>query len=294
MDSKTSPVLLASASFLSGGAVAYAYAQYLVRVKEARNEIGRSTRRPATPSIFESLGAQSDLSVDVLNHLTRVYAALGATVAAATVGAMVNTRSRMSSASASLVGLLFALATVRSAALWKLLGFGFFSGASLSELLRVAAMVNPQIAPMALASSAAIFSSFAVASTLTTRRSLLFLYGGLNSALSVLTVAGLANMYFKTESLFNANLYGGLALFVGYVAADSQLIIERADSGDRNYVNHAMMLYTDAVGIFARIAILLIKTQLREAAEAKKRSRRDGRDDEDGKERRGNGRDYES
>jgi len=297
----------------------YAYQQYLLRVQESRSEIGRRSTRtpPSSSSLLETLSQQTDLSLGVLNHLSRVYATLGLTVLVATAGSVANANRRLSSQASSLISLGFALALLNGAKTWKLMGFGFFSGASLSSLLRIAQIIDPSIVPVALASSTAIFSSFAVgalftlprhgiyrrarrrrrthalcgiASTLTTRRSLLFLYGGLNSLLSVLTVSSLANLYFKSAMINSFQLYAGLAMFTGYVAADSQLIIERADlEGNRDYVTDAMMLFTDVMAIFVRLVVLLAQRQSAEAEEERRRQKRDRSHDRRG----GGGVDYD-
>lgn len=146
---------------------------------------------------------------------------------------------------------------------------------SLGGLVQIARFLDPSIVPLALGSTTLIFSSFAAAATLSSRRSLLYLYGGLGSALSVLSISSLANVFFKSKAVFNFNLYAGLAMFMGYVVADSQLIIERADQGDDDYVTHAWLLFTDLSGMFSRILVMLIQ----KADEDEKKKRRKGRSD---------------
>lgn len=66
-------------------------------------------------------------------------------------------------------------------------------------------------------------------------------------------------MFFKDEQL-NFNLYGlGLLLCVGYTYADSQMIIERVNQGNCDYVAHAWLLFTDLSLLFSRILVFLVK-----------------------------------
>jgi FtsH-binding integral membrane protein len=207
---------------------------------------------------------------------------LGGTTLAGFVGVLVQQRTNFSTTLASLFSLGFALSLQFSKSqLWKLLAFGFFNGMGLGGLVKLASYVNPALVPIALGSTTMIFSSFAAAATLSSRRSLLYLYGGLGSALSILSLTGFANLFIQSRSLFNFNLYGGLAMFMGYVMADSQLIIERADQGDDDYVTHAWLLFTDLSAMFSRILIILIKqSEQQEQQKKKKKKDRDGRDTE--------------
>jgi len=209
-----------------------------------------------------------------------VYAALGGTTLAGVAGVFLQQRTKFSTSIASLISLGLALSMQFSKSqLWKLLAFGLFNGMSLGGLVKLATLVNPAIVPMALGSTTMIFASFAAAATLSTRRSLLYLYGGLGSALSILSLTSFADLFLRSKTLFNFNLYGGLLMFMGYVMADSQLIIERADRGDDDYVTHAWLLFTDLSAMFTRIIIVLLKQS---EEEEKKRRRSDRKGNRDG------------
>jgi FtsH-binding integral membrane protein len=73
----------------------------------------------------------------------------------------------------------------------------------------------------------AIFACFSLSALYAQRRSMLYIGGFLSSALTLLTFFGLMNLFFRSEFMFNIQLYGGLLLFMGYVCFDTQLIIEK-------------------------------------------------------------------
>merc|ERR1711916_310146 len=103
-------------------------------------------------------------------------------------------------------------------------------------------------------------------------RNTLLLGGILGSGLSALLVLSIANMFVGSSTLFTAQLWGGLVLFSGFVAFDTQLIIMRAESGFRDEISAAIDLFIDVVAIFVRLLIILSKN-----SKNKKRDRRDRR-----------------
>jgi FtsH-binding integral membrane protein len=56
-------------------------------------------------------------------------------------------------------------------------------------------------------------------------------------------------------------LYAGLAMFLGYVLLDTQVMIDRFESGQNrsNFVRPACDLFADLIAVFVRILILLMK-----------------------------------
>lgn len=74
-------------------------------------------------------------------------------------------------------------------------------------------------------------------------------------------------MYYAIE------MYGGLLLFVGFVLFDTQMIIERADRGDKDYVKHSLDLFVDFVAIFVRLLAILARNSS-EKSERERKERR--------------------
>ncbi len=125
---------------------------------------------------------------------------------------------------------------------------------------------------MALLGASLAFACFAGAGLVAKQRSYLYLGSILSSGLSFLLLASLANIFFRSELLFDVGLYIGLAIMCGFVVFDTQIIIHKAEQGSRDVCGHASELFVDFVGIFVRILAILMKN--REKESSKKKSRR--------------------
>ena len=64
-----------------------------------------------------------------------------------------------------------------------------------------------------------------------------------------------------------------LATPISYVIFDTQIIVEKASLGDRDFAWHAMELFIDFVGIFVRICVILLRNSERRGGRSSKGGR---------------------
>merc|ERR1712115_654585 len=144
------------------------------------------------------------------------------------------------------------------------MGFGFLTGLGMGPMLQLAMMMNPTIVPSAFMVTSVIFACFTGAALLAPDGKYLYLGGTLMSGLSTLLVLGLANIFFRSQLLFQAHLYIGLAIFCGFIMFDTQVIIRKARSGDKDFIAHSLDLFIDFVQIFRKVLILLMQKDERD------------------------------
>merc|ERR1711899_57059 len=91
-----------------------------------------------------------------------------------------------------------------------------------------------------------------------TRLSMLMAFAFL-TGLGTLLFLGLLNIFFRSQLLFQAHLYIGLAIFCGFIVFDTQVIIRKARNGDKDFIAHSLDLFIDFVQIFRKVLILLMQ-----------------------------------
>lgn len=62
----------------------------------------------------------------------------------------------------------------------------------------------------------------------------------------------------------------GLLIGCLYIIYDTQMIVERAENGDKDEISHAMILFVDLFELFIRILQILIELQKNEEGKKKK------------------------
>jgi len=211
----------------------------------------------------------------VRTHLKNVYASLTMTVLASTAGAYVHLFTDLLSGGGILcsllaAGLAFGLFLTpdngknRSTRMGMLLGFGFLTGLGLGPLLQLAIMMNPSIVPTALLVTSTVFACFTGASLMAPDGKYLYLGGMLTSGLSTLLWLGFINIFFRSQMLFQAHIWIGLAVFCGFIMFDTQLIIRKARNGDKDFIAHSLDLFIDFVQVFRKVLILLMQKEERD------------------------------
>ncbi|CAK9272340.1 unnamed protein product [Sphagnum jensenii] len=221
----------------------------------------------------------STISGPVRYHLQRVYTTLACALLVSAVGVYMHMLLHIGGLITSLAFIATTMWLVSTPAtpvnegkrLALLTGAAFCEGASLGTLVEAVLHFDPSIVAIAFLGSVAVFACFSGAALLSKRREYLFLAGILSSAVSTLLLLQFGSLFFgRSAFMYNLELYGGLLLFVGYVLFDTQVIIERAERGDFDYIKHALDLFVDFAAIFVRILVILTKN-------SNERQRRDER-----------------
>ncbi|XP_050344857.1 probable Bax inhibitor 1 [Nymphalis io] len=232
-----------------------------------------------TPNIQSFINSfQNRLEPPVRQHLKNVYGTLMMTCGAASAGVYIDMFTRFQAGLLSaIVGaglMLMLIATPDNGKNTKLrlgylLGFGLTSGMSMGPLLDYVSVVDPSIIVTALLGTTIVFVCFSIAAMLADRGSWLFLGGTLMTLLSSMSLMTLVNLFMQSHFLYQVHLYLGLMLMCGFVLFDTQLIIEKRRMGNKDFVQHALELFIDFVGMLRRLLIIL--TQKEEQNRRRKR-----------------------
>ncbi|XP_030038490.1 bax inhibitor 1 [Manduca sexta] len=221
---------------------------------------------------------QNRLEPPVRQHLKNVYGTLMMTCATASAGVYVDMFTRFQAGFLSAIigaGLMLMLIATpddgknTKVRLGYLLGFGLTSGMSMGPLMTYVSVVDPSIIITALLGTTLVFVCFSVAAMLAERGSWLFLGGTLMTLLTSMSVMTLVNIFMQSHFLYQTHLYLGLVLMCGFVLFDTQLIIEKRRMGSKDFVQHALELFIDFIGMFRRLVIIL--TQKEEQNRRRKR-----------------------
>lgn len=224
-----------------------------------------------TPNIQTFINSfQNRLEPPVRQHLKNVYGTLMMTCGAASAGVYIDMYTRFQAGLLSaIVGaglMLMLIATPDNGKntqlrLGYLLGFGLTSGMGMGPLLQYVSIVDPSIIVTALLGTTIVFVCFSIAAMLAERGSWLFLGGTLMTLLTSMSLMTLVNIFMQSHFLHQAHLYLGLMLMCGFVLFDTQLIIEKRRMGNKDFVQHALELFIDFIGMLRRLLIILTQKE---------------------------------
>nr|XP_021150763.1 bax inhibitor 1 [Columba livia] len=211
---------------------------------------------------FDALFKFSHISASTQEHLKKVYASFALCMFVA--GAYVNVVTHLFQFSlltglGSLGLMIWLTATPHSREteqkrLGMLAGFAFLMGINLGPLLEMCISINPRRgAPRGGDTGPGVTPC-----PLPT--------GFLLSGLTLMLLSSLVNAFMGSTWLFTANLYLGLMVTCGFVLFDTQLIIEKAESGDKDYIWHCIDLFLDFVNIFRDLLMILGVTENKKKA----------------------------
>ena len=232
---------------------------------------------------WSSILKNNDISRDVQHHLVRMYLALFACMCSSALGVYVNMAYQFGGHTASFfaaMGMLYwmnsdhnKVDTLRRTLM--LCAFGFFKGLGLGSLVHMSLMIDPMLLPIALGGTMIIFLCFSMSALIAQRRSYFYLSGLISSGMMMLAGLSIMNMFFHSTQVYALQLYGGLVLFSGLVIVDTQMVVEKASKGSRDFAGHAADLFSNIFAIFAKVLIILMnKKNENDRANERNRKRR--------------------
>lgn len=127
--------------------------------------------------------------------------------------------------------------------------------------IHLVADFHPEILVQALTYTGIAFVSFSLVSLMSKKRSYLFLGGVISTLTLCMALYGLFSFCFGSHRFGLPYMMCGLFVACLYIIYDTQVIIEKAERGDKDVPTHAMMLFVDLFVLFIRILQILIELQ---------------------------------
>lgn len=136
---------------------------------------------------------------------------------------------------------------------------GFGAGPTMHSLMHF----HPDIVIQALLYTATAFVSFSLVSLCSKRRSYLFVGSIIATIIQTLILYRLFSWLFGYNYFYGTmpHLLLGLFLACLYIIYDTQIIVERAESGDKDVPTHTLMLFIDLFQLFIKILQILMELQ---------------------------------
>ena len=150
-------------------------------------------------------------------------------------------------------------------------GLAFQMGYLVGPFMNVLVEVEPMIVVQALVYTGAAFTSFSLISLCSKRRSYLFLGAIITTVVQVMILNSLIRWITGYGFSGMPYLLVGLFLSCMYIIYDTQVIIERAERGDKDVPTHTMLLFVDLFDLFIKILRILIELNKDKKEERRRR-----------------------
>ena len=233
---------------------------------------------------FSDIFSFKDVSPKTQEHLTKVYTLILTCAVVCALGMYVNATvivagflKQMISIIASIY-LVYQISNKRNSEDLRkayLAGFAFMLGFLVGPTMHyLITDVDPTIVTQAVSYTAVAFISFSAVSLFSKRRSYLFLGGIIMTLIQGMVLYRLFAWISGASVINMPYLLIGLLTACLYIIYDTQLIIERAERGDKDVVGHALLLFFDLFDLFIKILKILIKLSEEEKRKQEKNRRK--------------------
>lgn len=212
-------------------------------------------------------------SPKVQRHICQVYRNLAATAGCAALACFMHIHDLLPSLDGAgflfsfLLLLMISMSYKRISDRWRfamLLSFGFLQGWDIGSIVHEFYAFDHEALTMALVATAIAFVTFSGTALFSPRRSYLY-FGGL---LGTLTLVSFIGSFFR--GFYSANLYLGLFILCFYIIYDTQVIVERSESGYWDEIGSAVSFFTDLLGIFVRLLLILNRQSKRSRSKSRR------------------------
>ena len=152
-------------------------------------------------------------------------------------------------------------------ALYCLAGFALSQGLALGHAMQYfTEELGIESVFFAAVTTASLFAAFSGFAMLSERRSLIYLGGLAYGALHMIGLLRIFTWFVPAVSTFywDTNLILGTIVFILYIIADTQAIIEESESGNRSVAMHTLKLFLDLLNLFVRVLAFLNKKAKKE------------------------------
>jgi FtsH-binding integral membrane protein len=222
----------------------------------------------------------SDIAEKTKTHLTKVYGTIMLSCLFSAIGAFLNHSFMINGFLLHIASIILSIFLVcqiqnrnksESERVAYLVALAFQLGFLIGPVINMLLEFEPELLIQAVFLTATAFSSFSLISLCSKRRSFLFLGGLIMTLIQGMAMYRLFSWLFGYNSLNMGFLMIGLFTCCLFIIYDTQMIIERAERGDKDVPSHALLLFIDLFNMFIKILQILMKLKEGESEDGKKK-----------------------